>query len=84
MDFFQYIFYEIIFKAVKGASIGTIELITPVRTPVSYSLKLENPLPNAVNFTASCNNSNEILIPANLQIIAKGQVRILKIFFINS
>lgn len=71
----EYMFYELVIRALKGGSISSIDLVTSVRTPISYSLKLENPLPTAVNFIANCSNTNEILIPANLQITPKGQVR---------
>jgi hydrocephalus-inducing protein len=70
----EYLFYELSFKAVKGGSIGTIDLVTPVRVSTQYSLKMENPLPTAVNFTLTCTNNTEVLIPTNVQIVAKGQV----------
>jgi hydrocephalus-inducing protein len=71
----EYVFYEVVFKVVKGGSMGSIDLTTLVRTPVSYSLKLDNPLPNQVTFAASCTNTADILIPSNLQISSKAQVR---------
>ena len=70
----EYSFFELGFKAVKGGSIGTIDLVTQVRVPISYSLKLENPLPNMVTFNAVCTNNTEVLIPTSLSIIGKGQV----------
>ncbi len=69
----EYCYYDVGFKAVKGGTIGTIDLITQVRVPISYSLKLENPLANLITFNATCNNT-EVLIPTNLSITAKGQV----------
>lgn len=72
----EYLFYELSFKAIKGGSIGTIDLVTPVRVSTQYSLKMENPLPNAANFTLTCTNNTEVLIPTNVQIVAKGQVSI--------
>ena len=70
----EYCFYELSFRAVRGGTMATIDLITQVRVPVSHSLKLENPLATLVNFSASCPN-NEILIPTSLAITAKGQVK---------
>ena len=70
----EYCFYDLGFKAVKGGSVGTIDLVTQVRVPISYSLKLENPLANTVTFNASCSNVTEVLIPPSLSITGKGQV----------
>jgi hydrocephalus-inducing protein len=70
----EYCFYEIAFKAVKSGSLATIELATQVRVPISYSIKLENPLANTVTFNATCSNNTEVLIPTNLSITGKGQV----------
>lgn len=69
----EYCFYEMGFKAIKGGSIGTIDLVTQVRVPISYSLRLENPLANMVTFNATCTNSSEVLIPTSLSITGKGQ-----------
>ncbi len=69
----EYGFYEIGFKSVKGGSVGTIDLITQVRVPISYSLKLDNPLTNMVTFNAVCASNTEVLIPTSLSIIGKGQ-----------
>jgi hydrocephalus-inducing protein len=70
----EYCFYEMSFKSLKGTSIGTIDLTTQVRIPVSHSIKLENPLANMITFNASCSNNTEVLIPSSLSIIGKGQV----------
>ena len=70
----EYCFYEMSFKSFKGSSLGTIDLTTQVRVPVSHSIKLENPLANMVTFNASCTNTTEVLIPSSLAIIGKGQV----------
>lgn len=72
----EYCFYEIGFKSIKGGSVGTIDLVTQVRVPISYSIKLENPLTNMVTFNAVSTNNTEILIPTSLSIIGKGQVKI--------
>lgn len=69
----EYCFYEMGFKAVKGGSIGTIDLVTQVRVPISYSLKLENPLANLVTFNATCTNNVEVLFPTSVTITGKGQ-----------
>jgi hydrocephalus-inducing protein len=69
----EYCFYELSFKAVKGASLASIDLTTQVRVPITYSLKIDNPLSNLVTFTSSCSN-NEILLPSSLSISSKTQV----------
>lgn len=68
----EYAYYEMVFKAVRAASIGTIDLVTQVRVPVSYSIRLENPLPNSVTFAASCTNISEILVANNVTISSKS------------
>jgi hydrocephalus-inducing protein len=77
----EYCFYELAFKAVRSGSLATIELATQVRVPISYSIKLENPLANTVTFNATCSNNTEVLIPTNLSITGKGQVNKTKLFF---
>ncbi|CAF0787663.1 unnamed protein product [Brachionus calyciflorus] len=69
----EYSYYEMGFKAIRASSIGNIDLVTQVRVPISYSLKLENPLQNAVTFSATCSNNSEILIPSNVTISSKSQ-----------
>ena len=69
----EFCFYELAFKAVKGGSVGTIDLVTQVRVPVSHSLKLDNPLANIVTFVASCTNALEVLTPTSLALPGKGQ-----------
>lgn len=69
----EYCFYELQFKAIRGGSLGTIDLFTQVRVPVSHSLKLDNPLGNTVTFTATCSNQFEILLPTSVSISGKSQ-----------
>jgi hydrocephalus-inducing protein len=69
----EFCYYELGFKAIKGASLGTIDLITQVRATVSHSIKLDNPLANMVTFNASCTNAMEVLIPTSLAVTGKGQ-----------
>ena len=71
----EYCFYDVMFKAVKGSSVGTIDLVTQVRVPISYSLKLENPLNNTISFNATCTNLTEILMPPSFSITGKGLVK---------
>jgi hydrocephalus-inducing protein len=61
------------FKAIKAVSVGTIDLVTQVRVPISYQLKLENPLSNTISFNATCTNVSEILMPPSFSITGKGQ-----------
>lgn len=68
----EYVFYEMVFKAVRAASIGTIDLVTQVRVPVSYSIRLENPLLNSITFSATCTNISEILVANNVTISSKS------------
>ncbi|RMZ93720.1 hydrocephalus-inducing -like [Brachionus plicatilis] len=69
----EYAHYEMAFKAVRAASIGTIDLVTQVRVPVSHWVKLDNPLLTAVTFAATCTNTSEILLANNVTISAKSQ-----------
>lgn len=69
----EFAFYELSFKAIRGGSVGSIDLVTPVRSSLTHVLKLENPLLYPVQFTANCTNNTEIMIPTSLQITAKGQ-----------
>ena len=73
----EYCYYELGFKAGKAPSLGTIDLLTQVRVPVSYTLKLDNPLQNIVTFNATCTNATEVLIPPSISITGKGHVIIL-------
>jgi hydrocephalus-inducing protein len=79
----EYSFYEMTFKAFKGGSMATIDLVTQVRVPKAHSIRLENPLGSLVTFNASCTNQNEILMPNSLTISAKSQVCLTLIFLIN-
>jgi hydrocephalus-inducing protein len=76
----EYCYYDVGFKAVKGGTIGTIDLVTQVRVPISYSLKLENPLSSLITFNATCPNT-EVLYPTSLSVTAKGQVKKFAFFY---
>jgi hydrocephalus-inducing protein len=69
----EYCFYELTLKAVRGGSLGTIELFTQVRVLVGHSMRLENPLGVAATFTATCTNAHEILLPTSVTIPARSQ-----------
>lgn len=69
----EYSYYEISFKSVKGGSLETIDLITQMRVPVKHSIKFDNPLLNQVNFSPSCTNTVEILMPPTFSVPGKGQ-----------
>lgn len=70
----EFCYYELGFKATRGStSMGTIDLVTQVRVPVSHSIRLDNPLAQTVTFNASCTNGMEVLIPTVLAITGKGQ-----------
>ncbi|XP_053402100.1 hydrocephalus-inducing protein homolog isoform X11 [Mercenaria mercenaria] len=63
----EYQYYEVTFKATRPGVISTIDLVTPVRQSVHHKIKLDNPLPQAVIFTASC-NVPEVLMPSTLNV----------------
>lgn len=50
--------FEIELDVIKCNSLEEIELKTCAHKPISYTLKLENPLSTAVTFNMNCNNKN--------------------------
>ncbi|KAJ0029583.1 hypothetical protein NQD34_004580, partial [Periophthalmus magnuspinnatus] len=54
----EYLFYLITFKATSSQVQSTIELVTPVRQPVSATVHIENPLPTNVCLTTECKCSD--------------------------
>ena len=69
----EYQFFEITYKATRPGTITTIELTTPVRQSVPYTITLENPLSYQVAFTVSC-NITEIQMPSQLHVSAQNEV----------
>ena len=70
----EFQFFEVTFTATKPGTVSTIDLTTPVRQSVPYTIKLENPLSYAVTFGASCMPANEILMPNQLSVPAQSEV----------
>ncbi|CAL1541298.1 unnamed protein product [Lymnaea stagnalis] len=68
----EYQFYEVTFKATRPGTISTINLSTPVRQIVPYTLTLDNPLSSQVTFSTSC-SVPEVLIPNQLVVPASSQ-----------
>ncbi|GAB1599204.1 Hypothetical predicted protein, partial [Argonauta hians] len=58
----EYQFYEVTLKAVKSGSLGIIDLVTPVRTIIKHTVKIENPLTISAHFTFSTNIA-EVNVP---------------------
>ena len=71
----EYQYYELTFKSAKPGVITTIDLTTPVRQSVHHKIKLENPLAQAVVFSASC-AVPEVLMPATLNVPPNSHVSI--------
>lgn len=69
----EYQYYEVTFKATRPGVISTIDLVTPVRQSVHHKIKLDNPLPQAVIFAASC-NVQEVLMPSTLNVPPNSSV----------
>lgn len=65
----EYLFYEIDLLVTKRESLDDIRLTTCVRRPVTYCLKLENPIKVPVVYSISCEHrylefENSVEIPA--------------------
>ena len=69
----EYQYYELSFKSIKPGVISTIDLTTPVRQSVHHKIRLENPLAQAVVFSASC-AVPEVLMPATLNVPPNSHV----------
>jgi hydrocephalus-inducing protein len=69
----EYQFFELQFRATKPGVISTIDLVTPVRQSASHTQILENPLPYAVTFAATC-NVPEIMMPSQFSVPAQSTV----------
>ncbi|XP_052816168.1 hydrocephalus-inducing protein homolog isoform X2 [Mya arenaria] len=63
----EYQYYEATFKATRPGVISTIDLVTPVRQSVHHKIRLDNPLPQPVLFSATC-NIQEVLMPSTLNV----------------
>ncbi|CAI9715748.1 Hypothetical predicted protein [Octopus vulgaris] len=60
----EYQFYELTLRSIKSGSLGNIELVTPVRSSIRHTVKLENPLTIPAHFNFNTNVS-ELMIPAS-------------------
>ncbi len=69
----EYQFFEVTFRAVRPGVMANIDLVTPVRQSVPYTIMLENPLNYAVTFNATC-SIPEILMPNQLAVPAQSEV----------
>ena len=69
----EYQYYEATFKATRPGVISTIDLVTPVRQSVHHKIRLDNPLPQHVVFTATC-NVQEVLMPSTLSVPPNSSV----------
>jgi len=69
----EYQYFELFFRAVRPGVISSIQLLTPVRQSKQHTLLLENPLNNAVTFSASC-SIPEIQLPGQLSVPALSEV----------
>ncbi|KAI8854494.1 hypothetical protein BC829DRAFT_429292 [Chytridium lagenaria] len=54
----EFMFYNLTFKSTPPGIISTLEMTTPVRQMVTREVVITNPLPTAVNFSATCNNTD--------------------------
>lgn len=70
----EYQYFEVSLRGTKAGTIATIQLSTPVRQSVQHSIRMDNPMPNAVTFNVSC-NVPEILMPSQLSVPANSQGR---------
>ncbi|XP_025115052.1 hydrocephalus-inducing protein-like isoform X4 [Pomacea canaliculata] len=68
----EYQYYEISIRATKPGVIAMLELSTPVRKSVPYTLRLDNPLNTPITFSATC-NVPEIQMPSQLQVPPQSQ-----------
>ncbi|XP_059164892.1 hydrocephalus-inducing protein homolog isoform X11 [Physella acuta] len=68
----EYQFYEVTFRATKPGTISTINLSTPVRQSIQYTITVDNPLNTQVIFLISC-TVPEILVPNMLAVPAGSQ-----------
>ena len=70
----EYQYYELLYRAGRPGVIQTIELVTPVRQVVPYTVTLKNPLAYPITFSASCSVS-EMMMPSQLQVPPESEVR---------
>jgi hydrocephalus-inducing protein len=69
----EYLFYYLNFKATAPGVISTIEMVTPVRQTASASVRVENPLPISLFFSAEC-RSPDVSVPPQLSTPALSKV----------
>nr|XP_012627881.1 hydrocephalus-inducing protein homolog isoform X3 [Microcebus murinus] len=66
----EFLYYTVSFRVIPSGVIKTIEMVTPVRQNASASIKVENPLPYSVTFSAECRLADmsmpsQFTVPAN-------------------
>lgn len=70
----EYQWYELQYKFIKGGTIETIELTTPVRQSAFKKIRLENTTKQATTFNVQ-NNIAEILMPNTFSVPPQSTVR---------
>lgn len=70
----EYQWYELQYKFIKGGTIETIELTTPVRQSAFKKIKLENTTKQATTFNVQ-NSIPEILMPNTFSVPPQSTVR---------
>lgn len=69
----EYQWYELQYKFIKGGTIETIELTTPVRQSAFKKIRLENTTKQATTFNVQ-NNIAEILMPNTFSVPPQSTV----------
>ncbi|XP_035381538.1 hydrocephalus-inducing protein homolog [Electrophorus electricus] len=69
----EYLFYNLSFKATPPGVISTIEMVTAARQTTSACVKVDNPLPTSLVFSAEC-RSADVNLPSQLSVpaLSKG------------
>nr|CAD7573115.1 unnamed protein product [Timema californicum] len=66
----EYQFYDLALRVFKCGSLDTFKMETFVRKPITYELKLKNPLNSVVNFNISC-SASDVQFPTPNSVPAK-------------
>eukprot|EP00854_Cymbomonas_tetramitiformis_P000766 gene766-1240_t len=72
----EYMYYNVTFTAGKPAIMGTIPLQCPVRTRISHTVVIENPLKTDVTLTHTCPHGQISLSKPKIDVKANSQVEI--------
>ena len=76
----EFLVYLVNFKATAAGTIDSINLTTSVRKAISHTIKIENPLQNAVNFNSECKISG-ISVPSSFTVPPNGKIYDLESYF---